>query len=52
MRARIEKARELRLRRLTVETGERIEGRPSTSYRNILRAGFAETYLRANWRSP
>ena len=37
---------------LTVETGERIDGRPSTSYRNILRAGFAETYLRANWRSP
>jgi GNAT superfamily N-acetyltransferase len=52
MRARITKARELGLRRLTVETGERIKGRPSTSYRNILRAGFTETYLRSNWRSP
>jgi GNAT superfamily N-acetyltransferase len=35
---------------LTVETGERVPGRPSTSYRNILRAGFAEAYLRPNWR--
>ncbi len=37
-------------RTLFVETGERIPGRPSSSYRNILRAGFEEAYLRPNWR--
>ena len=35
-----------------VETGERQEGRPSISYRNILRAGFEEAYLRPNWQRP
>jgi len=35
---------------LFVETGERVPGRPSASYRNILRAGFAEAYLRPNWQ--
>jgi hypothetical protein len=35
---------------LFVETGERVPGRPSTSYRNILRAGFEEAYLRPNWQ--
>ncbi|MET0557672.1 MAG: hypothetical protein ABW065_03235 [Solirubrobacterales bacterium] len=34
---------------LFVETGERVPGRPSASYRNILRAGFEEAYLRPNW---
>jgi len=34
---------------LFVETGERIPGRPSPSYRNILAAGFEEAYLRPNW---
>jgi hypothetical protein len=33
-----------------VETGERVPDRPSGSYRNILRAGFEEAYLRPNWR--
>jgi hypothetical protein len=38
---------------LFVETGERVPDRPSSSYRNILRAGFEEAYLRPNWaRSP
>jgi hypothetical protein len=37
---------------LFVETGERVEGRPATSYRNILRAGFEEAYLRPNWKRP
>lgn len=37
---------------LFVETGERIPDRPSTSYRNILRAGFEEAYLRPNWQRP
>jgi GNAT superfamily N-acetyltransferase len=35
---------------LFVETGERIPDRPSASYRNILRAGFQEAYLRPNWQ--
>lgn len=35
---------------LLVETGERVPGRPSSSYRNILRAGFEEAYLRPNWK--
>jgi GNAT superfamily N-acetyltransferase len=35
-----------------VETGERAPGRPSASYRNILKAGFEEAYLRPNWRRP
>jgi GNAT superfamily N-acetyltransferase len=37
---------------LFVETGERVPGRPSGSYRNILRAGFEEAYLRPNWQRP
>jgi GNAT superfamily N-acetyltransferase len=36
-------------RTLFVETGERVPDRPSASYRNILRAGFEEAYLRPNW---
>lgn len=36
-------------RTLFVETGERVPNRPSASYRNILRAGFEEAYLRPNW---
>jgi hypothetical protein len=36
-------------RTLFVETGERVPERPSASYRNILRAGFEEAYLRPNW---
>ncbi len=35
---------------LFVETGERLPDRPSASYRNILRAGFEEAYLRPNWQ--
>jgi GNAT acetyltransferase-like protein len=37
-------------RTLFVRTGERVPGRPSSSYRNILRAGFEEAYLRPNWQ--
>jgi GNAT superfamily N-acetyltransferase len=37
-------------RLLFVETGERVPDRPSASYRNILRAGFEEAYLRPNWK--
>jgi GNAT superfamily N-acetyltransferase len=35
---------------LFVETGERVPERPAASYRNILRAGFEEAYLRPNWQ--
>jgi GNAT superfamily N-acetyltransferase len=34
------------------ETGESLPDKPSGSYRNILRAGFEETYLRQNYQSP
>jgi hypothetical protein len=37
-------------RTLFVETGERVPDRPSASYKNILRAGFEEAYLRPNWQ--
>jgi hypothetical protein len=40
------------VRTLVTETGERVEGRPSNSYRNLLRVGFQEEYLRPNWLSP
>jgi GNAT superfamily N-acetyltransferase len=50
--ARIELARFLGVQRLVSETGERVTDRPTTSYDNLLRAGFAERYLRANLKSP
>ena len=50
--ARIDRARELGAGVLVTETGEQVEGRPSNSYRNILRAGFAEAYLRPNLHAP
>jgi Acetyltransferase (GNAT) domain len=34
---------------LFVETGERVPGHPSTSYGNVLRAGFEEAYLCPGW---
>lgn len=48
LRRRAEIARELGLSVLFTETGERVSDRPSGSYRNILRAGFAEAYVRPN----
>lgn len=50
--ARLETARALGVTTVATETGERVDERPSASYRNILRAGFREAYLRANWSSP
>jgi hypothetical protein len=44
LRRRIEDAAAAGVRTLFVETGERVPGRPSTSYANILRAGFEEAY--------
>jgi GNAT superfamily N-acetyltransferase len=49
---RIRDAIEAGCQTLFVETGEHVPGRPSPSYRNILRAGFKEAYLRPNWRLP
>jgi GNAT superfamily N-acetyltransferase len=34
---------------VVTETGERRDDRPSSSYRNILRAGFTEQAVTANW---
>jgi hypothetical protein len=49
LRRRIEDAAAAGARTLFVETGERVPGRPSTSYANILRAGFEEAYLCQGW---
>lgn len=46
--ARIERAREAGCRVLVTETGERRDDRPSSSYRNILRFGFAERFVVAH----
>jgi GNAT superfamily N-acetyltransferase len=46
--ARIRRAGELGCETVVTETGEFVDGRPSGSYRNILRAGFEEEYLRPN----
>jgi GNAT superfamily N-acetyltransferase len=46
---RIRRARELGCDTVLVETGERAGGRPSNSYRNILRAGFEEVGVTPNW---
>lgn len=36
---------------VVTETGELVEGKPSSSYRNILRAGFEPDYVRQNYVS-
>lgn len=50
LRRRIVDAAEAGCHTLFVETGERVPERPSGSYRNILKAGFEEAYLRPNWQ--
>jgi hypothetical protein len=52
MAARIEHAVSLGARHLFTETGEAVEGDPQHSYRNILKAEFVETRLRANYAPP
>lgn len=49
LRRRIEDAAAAGAHTLFVETGERVPGRPSLSYGNILRAGFEEAYLCPGW---
>lgn len=51
--ARIRRARELGCDVVLTETGERRADLPNDSYRNILRAGFEEVAITANWlRTP
>lgn len=49
--ARIAAAREAGCSGVVTETGEPVEGRPSNSYRNIVRAGFEPVYVRQNYLS-
>jgi GNAT superfamily N-acetyltransferase len=49
---RIQAAAELGCSMVISETGALEEGRPSNSYRNIVRAGFEPVYDRPNYRSP
>ncbi len=49
---RIRRAAELGCGEVFTETGELRPDRPSNSYRNILRAGFEELHVVANWLSP
>jgi len=37
---------------VVTETGELADGRPESSYRNLLRAGFQPAYIRPNYVSP
>jgi hypothetical protein len=50
--ARIEDARRQGCITVVTETGELDDSRPSSSYRNILRAGFREAGVRPNFRAP
>jgi GNAT superfamily N-acetyltransferase len=47
---RIRRARDLACRWASTETGEQRAGQPSSSYRNIVRAGFEEQFVVTNWR--
>jgi hypothetical protein len=49
---RIGEAAALGARIVVTETGERVPDKPSASYRNILRAGFVEKYLRRHFVAP
>ena len=49
--ARIEDARKQGCATVTTETGQRVDDRPSNSYRNIVRAGFRERGVRPNYRA-
>ena len=50
--ARIRHAREAGCDVVVTETGELWDDRPSSSYRNILRSGFTEVAVTANWLRP
>lgn len=46
---RINEAIEMGARNLYTATGEEVPGDPQHSYKNIMRYGFTENYLRENW---
>ena len=50
--ARFRAAADVGLRELATETGERLPDHANSSYRNLLRFGFAEEYVRPNYLSP
>jgi hypothetical protein len=50
--ARIDLARAHGAHTIVTETGELLPDRPSASYRNLLRHGFKEQYVRPNWIAP
>jgi len=50
--ARIAQARKHGVATLVTETGVIAAGRPGNSYRNIVRSGFVEAYVRENYVSP
>lgn len=50
--ARIDHAAALGCRRLFTCTGEEVPGDPQHSYKNILKAGFRETYIKENYAPP
>ena len=50
--ARIKHAREASCDVVVTETGERRDDLPSNSYRNIMRSGFTEVTVTANWLRP
>jgi len=50
--ARVARARELGVELLATETGNLVPSRPSNSYRNIVRVGFEQRYVRPNYASP
>lgn len=49
---RVRDANAMGCRLMVTTTGEAVPGDPQHSYSNILRAGFAEAYLRENWAPP
>jgi hypothetical protein len=52
MAARLRDAVALGCTLIATETGERVQDGPNTSYRNIVRYGFEEAYVRPNYASP
>ena len=46
---RISEAIKLGCKQIVTTTGEEVPGDPQHSYKNILRVGFHESYLRENW---
>ena len=52
LRYRINDAINMNCTMMVTATGEEVPGDPQHSYKNIMRVGFKETYLRENWSLP